>query len=143
MSAPSQNFPCPNCGRCDYRWLGHVFIDGMQCCEHCETGGIQAFEKGLEEERIAANELSNEIERLEALRVAEKAEAVDPVEANWTVELNCECPACKKYVDLLSYPDFWDGRSDFKLAEHGTERSDALRVDCPECGAEFIVCCTY
>jgi len=29
--------------------------------------------------------------------------------ATWTVELNCNCPQCKDYVDLLSEGDLWDG----------------------------------
>lgn len=62
--------------------------------------------------------------------------------AQWTVELNCECPACKEYVDVLTAPDFWDGRQ-LDLAEHGTERSRSVDVACPECGHEFDVCCEY
>ena len=32
------------------------------------------------------------------------------VQATWHAELTCDCPACGQYVDLLEYPDFWDGR---------------------------------
>ena len=62
--------------------------------------------------------------------------------ATWTVELNCECPECKQYVDLLDYTDFWDGRR-LEIAEHGTDRSNDVDVICPECGHEFTVDCYY
>lgn len=64
------------------------------------------------------------------------------IEAGWTVELNCECPTCLRYVDLLAYPDFWDGRK-LDIAEHDTDRSRSVDVVCPECGAEFLVHCVY
>lgn len=65
-----------------------------------------------------------------------------PITATWTVELNCECPNCKEYVNLLDYPDFWDGRH-LDIPEHGTERSKGVEVMCPECGHEFTVDCEY
>ena len=58
--------------------------------------------------------------------------------ATWAVKLNCECPGCKEYVDLLEYPDFWDGR-DLEVAEHGTDRSKNVEVICPKCDHEFSV----
>lgn len=64
-------------------------------------------------------------------------------EAVWTVSLDTECPACHKDVDLLTYPDFWDGRGDLACGEHMTPRTDALDVVCPECGHEFEVTCVY
>ena len=64
------------------------------------------------------------------------------VDANWTVELNCDCPKCGEYVDLLTAPDFWDGRH-LDIAEHGTKRSNALEVSCPKCGHDFEVSCVY
>lgn len=62
--------------------------------------------------------------------------------AQWFVQLDCYCPYCKKYVDLLEYPDFWDGR-DLDIPEHDTENSNNLEVGCPECGAEFDVKCEW
>lgn len=62
--------------------------------------------------------------------------------ASWTIELNVDCPGCKEYVNLLDYPDFWDG-GNLQVAEHGTPRSDNLEVICPECGHEFTVTCEY
>jgi len=62
--------------------------------------------------------------------------------ATWVVRLNCECPKCKKYVDLLDHVDFWDGRS-LQICEHGTKRSNALDVVCPDCDHEFEVFCEY
>jgi uncharacterized Zn finger protein (UPF0148 family) len=58
--------------------------------------------------------------------------------ASWRVELNCHCPACEEYVDLLDYEDFWDGR-DLEIAEWHTPRSKNVEVICPECGHEFTV----
>ena len=62
--------------------------------------------------------------------------------AGWTVELHCDCPACGEWVDLLDYPDFWDGRH-LDIAEHGTARSKDVEVFCPECGHEFNVDLEY
>ena len=31
--------------------------------------------------------------------------------ATWNASLNCYCPSCDEYVDLLDYADFWDGRN--------------------------------
>ena len=62
--------------------------------------------------------------------------------ATWTVELNCTCPACGEYVNLLDYADFWDGRH-LDIAENGTVRSTNVDVMCPECDHEFMVDCEY
>lgn len=64
------------------------------------------------------------------------------VEATWHIEFTCHCPACGKYVDLLEAPDFWDGRH-LDICEHGTERSKAVEVWCPECEHEFEVKAVY
>ena len=65
-----------------------------------------------------------------------------PVAAQWDIHLHADCPHCKEWVDLLDYADFWDGR-DLEIAEHGTERSRAVEVVCPECGHDFEVDCEY
>ena len=62
--------------------------------------------------------------------------------ACWAIELNCECPHCEKYVNLLDAADFWDGHR-FDLAEHGTERTRKVEVVCPDCLEEFEVCLEY
>lgn len=64
------------------------------------------------------------------------------VEASWSIELNCECPECREYVDLLSDAEFWDGRN-LDIGEHDTPRADNLPVCCPECGHVFEVKCVY
>ena len=64
------------------------------------------------------------------------------ISATWVIHLFAECPACKEDVDLLDFPDFWDGR-DLDFGEHGTERSHDVKVDCPECNAEFEVTLEY
>jgi len=62
--------------------------------------------------------------------------------ATWHASLNCDCPGCGEYVDLMSYSDFWDGRS-LQIAEHDTDRSRDVEVVCPECGHEFKVDCEW
>jgi Zn finger protein HypA/HybF involved in hydrogenase expression len=62
--------------------------------------------------------------------------------AVWDISLDCECPACKKYVNLLDYPDFWDGRQ-LQAIEHHTPRTIGMEVICPECGHEFKVDCDH
>lgn len=34
----------------------------------------------------------------------------EKVAATWDIQLNCDCPKCGGYVNLLHAPDFWDGR---------------------------------
>lgn len=68
--------------------------------------------------------------------------STQPITATWSINLHAECPHCKEFVDLLTAPDFWDGRG-LEVAETGTERSDNLDVYCPECGEEFTVECEY
>ena len=58
--------------------------------------------------------------------------------AQWTVELNCDCPKCGESVNLLDYPDFWDGR---KLEI--PERAKGVEVACPECDHQFEVDTEY
>ena len=64
------------------------------------------------------------------------------VKASWRVELNCDCPACGEYVDLLSGDGFWDGRK-LDIPEHDTDNSRDMEVCCPECGHEFKVDCEW
>ena len=64
------------------------------------------------------------------------------VAAQWSLSLNCDCPHCNEFVDLLDYPDFWDGEV-IEACEHGTERSKCLEVVCPECHKDFTVACEY
>lgn len=59
--------------------------------------------------------------------------------ADWDISLNCECPKCKKYVNLLDYVDFWDCRDDLDIGE---TKSD-VDVVCPECHHEFNVEAQY
>jgi hypothetical protein len=58
--------------------------------------------------------------------------------ATWSISLNCDCPACNEYVDLLNYADFWDGRR-IDVPEHGTARTKNVEVVCPECSHDFTV----
>jgi len=62
------------------------------------------------------------------------------IHAMWTVKLNCTCPKCDEWVDLLDYADFWDQHySHLKIAEEVKD----LEVMCPECGHEFKVITSY
>jgi len=62
--------------------------------------------------------------------------------ATWSISLDCDCPGCGKYVDLLDYVDFWDGNR-VAPCEHDTDNSTELDVVCPECGHGFEVDLTY
>jgi hypothetical protein len=62
--------------------------------------------------------------------------------ATWYMSLDTECPHCNEWVDLMEFPDFWDGRS-FEVGEHGTERTKDVRVNCTECRKEFRVDLEY
>jgi ribosomal protein S27E len=58
-------------------------------------------------------------------------------QANWTVELNVECPKCEHYFDALDTPDFWDGRK-LEIGDSGPS-AGVQRVDCPKCGQELTL----
>jgi len=60
--------------------------------------------------------------------------------ANWEVQLITRCPGCSEQVDLMSYPDFWDGRA-ICVGETGTKNTTQMDVTCPECLREFQVTC--
>lgn len=62
--------------------------------------------------------------------------------ATWVLALDCVCPNCDELVDLLAYPDFWDGRL-LDVCEHGTERSRGVEVVCPNCQHDFAVDLEY
>ena len=62
--------------------------------------------------------------------------------ATWHVSLDCECPKCGEDVDLLSYADFFDGRT-IQIAEHNTPATKDMEVVCPKCGHEFTVDCEW
>jgi len=64
------------------------------------------------------------------------------ITAIWYIELTCDCPSCNECVNLIDFPDFWDGRS-IEPGEHDTENSNELEVVCPECKHEFTVCCVW
>ena len=66
----------------------------------------------------------------------------DRPDAQWTLELNVDCPHCGEWVDLLEYADFWDGAS-FQPYEHGTDATTEVEVTCPECGECFVCNFTY
>jgi ribosomal protein S27E len=63
--------------------------------------------------------------------------------ATWSLSLDVDCPGCKQCVDLLAYPDFWDGRQTLQICEWDTPASRDMRVVCPECGHAFNVNLEY
>lgn len=65
------------------------------------------------------------------------------IQACWTVELNCECPHCEEYVNLLDDPDFWYINENLEIAENMTDKSNNLAVHCPKCDQDFVVECIY
>lgn len=61
--------------------------------------------------------------------------------ATWMVELNCHCPKCGEYVNLLDYI-FWE-MNEMQIPESGTDRSRNVEVKCPECSHDFLIDCEY
>ena len=62
--------------------------------------------------------------------------------ATWSLSLNCTCPNCGEYIDLMDEPDFWDGRR-IEACENGTPRSIDFEAYCVECEHEFLVDLEY
>ncbi|MGU9870110.1 hypothetical protein [Kluyvera ascorbata] len=57
------------------------------------------------------------------------------VEAEWTIELNVDCPQCGHTFDLTRTDDFWHGIDE--AGEHGTAATKDFECCCPECEHEF------
>ena len=66
----------------------------------------------------------------------------DKITATWDISLWVDCPKCWHYVNLLDADDFWEGR-ELDCAEHGTDRSRGVTVECPDCAHEFVVNLEY
>ncbi|WP_421532001.1 hypothetical protein [Lelliottia amnigena] len=62
------------------------------------------------------------------------------VKAEWTVELNVNCPECNHLFDLTEVDDFWAGA---EVGEHETPRTTDFECCCPECDHEFTCDFTY
>ena len=67
----------------------------------------------------------------------------EKITATWNISLDCDCPHCEEYVDLLEYADFWDGLHHMQIGEHGTELSKDMEVVCPKCSKGFKVDLEY
>jgi hypothetical protein len=63
--------------------------------------------------------------------------------AYWSVSLDTECPVCEESFDMLCTPDFWEGKSNWQLCEHATEKTEGVDACCPKCGHEFNVDLKY
>ena len=64
------------------------------------------------------------------------------VDAVWHISLDCDCPKCKKMVDLLEDYEFFDGNN-IAIGEHETPATTGMEVVCPKCGHEFTVTCLF
>ena len=64
------------------------------------------------------------------------------IEACWDISLNCQCPKCKKDIDLLDDGDFWENNR-IESCEHGTEKSRGIDAYCKDCEHEFKVDLAY
>ena len=54
------------------------------------------------------------------------------ITATWDISLNCDCPKCAEFVDLLREDNFLDNHERLQPIENGTERANNLEVTCPE-----------
>lgn len=66
-----------------------------------------------------------------------KPKKAKKINATWDISLNCNCPECDKYVDLVDLPDFWNFHDCINAGESGTRFSRDVGVICPECNAYF------
>ena len=65
-----------------------------------------------------------------------------PIKARWVIELNCQCPECDSYIDLLDNGDFWEDNR-IECLERDTESSRGVSAFCAECEHEFKVDLEY
>ena len=65
------------------------------------------------------------------------------ITATWVVSLDCTCPNCEEWIDVMDSDGFWDRHSELDIAEHGTPRTIDMEVECPECHHEFKVDLEY
>jgi hypothetical protein len=66
----------------------------------------------------------------------------EKITATWHLRLMTTCPWCRRRVDLLDAPDFWESPA-CEPCEHHTDRTTNMEVVCPECGHEFQVTTEY
>jgi hypothetical protein len=61
------------------------------------------------------------------------------VKAQWSLSLDCTCPNCEEYFDILEVEGefFMDGGPE--PIEHGTTKTTDREVTCPQCHHEFNV----
>lgn len=64
------------------------------------------------------------------------------VKATWSISLDCTCPSCEHDFDILSGFCMPDGMNLY-AGEHGTERTENMKISCPACGHEFLVDCYF
>jgi hypothetical protein len=62
--------------------------------------------------------------------------------ATWYLSLNCDCPHCDEYIDILDDEQFLlDNR--IVPCENGTNNSRNIEVVCSVCFKEFLVDLEY
>lgn len=60
------------------------------------------------------------------------------VAVSWNIRVDCECPHCEHYFDLLSVDgDFWEQLSGIEAGEAKFDMD--CEWECPKCGKEFII----
>ena len=60
------------------------------------------------------------------------------VTVEWSIEVNCTCPHCDHYFDLLSVDgDFWECLTGFEAGESVSDMN--IDWECPECKKEFTI----
>ena len=62
------------------------------------------------------------------------------VDAEWSLSLDCTCPHCGEYVDLVGLDDIWEA---IDPCEHNTPRSRGAQLRCPECNGPLLATLIY
>ena len=82
-------------------------------------------------EQVKSHTVSNPVEVVVSVPVAV-----------WNLELNCRCPKCDEYIDLLEGGDFWENNR-VEVCEHSTDKSKNIDAHCEGCEHEFKVNLAY
>lgn len=70
---------------------------------------------------------------------------MEKVEASLDIEVNCECPYCEEYLNLLDYQKFEDLNEDGYLQRKVLKKDGygnsnlSEEIKCPACEKEFLL----
>jgi len=69
---------------------------------------------------------------------------MENVKARWSFSLDCECPNCKKdlNLDAMNYYSYVDAL-ELQICEQDTVKSTNIEVHCHLCNHDFSVDCQY